>query len=230
MWREMDVFSDQPKFETDRKAIAPRTNVYLSLYLVIFGFFVVLVNESEISRPKSTAAMSSVKATFVQDTHIGPTFGVTASDSFEDALTDVEKAEKILRAAFPGAGFGYGSAGRELRVLMNSEAMFYARTAALKPNAKTALGAVASMLSQSQSTDKVVYIDVPAADRDGGDGSDEPSFDVRRGAELASRFVQGGMAQEQLFVGRNAKRQDRISLVIRKPTAGLAERPIGGRS
>ncbi len=192
----------------------PRTNVYLSLYLVIFGFFIVLVNASEISKPKSSAAIASVKETLFQNKSVG----TEAASSQEVDLTPAQKsiadAKSELSASFAKAQFQLGNDGKDLRIDLEADLLFYRNTAAIKADARGALARLGDILS-GHTVRNSVLISVPRSGTMQDNESWVSDFDLRRAQTINGLIAGSGTGPAAVFIGYSRQDAQTIALVIR---------------
>ena len=218
----MSVIDDDTTGQGSERAVDPRTHVYLSLYLVIFGFFVVLVNASEVSAPKSSAALASVKETLFQDKSQGVEAVVGDEGNRSSmARSILTEAKTLLDAAFPTSQFKHGNDGKELRVSLDVDLLFYPKTAAIKPDAQDAFASLASALS-SHLVEKSILISVPRVSDNSAKKIAASDFDLRRARNVAL-FIAPEDGPTSIHVGYGLQPQPlMITLRTRDVTSSTA--------
>ncbi len=195
----MNAFDHQSKSEVTRPVVTPRTNVYLSLYLVIFGFFVVLVNDSELSSEKSSEALSSVKETFFQNKQEGVALRARAPRNAQGADTFLNAVASLAQTEFPSADLTFGPQKQTLTIRLDAETLFVAKTAAVQRDARLALAALSDLLSQTAGAGTVSVI-VPRREGVSPDQIAARPADIRRAQVIAS-LLETGAGGPAGFVG-----------------------------
>lgn len=223
------MVKDQRQSEYVKPLSAPRTNVFLSLYLVVFGFFIVLVNQSELSQSKSSAVISSVNETFFQNHSIGPSRKIEAQIVSEKSNASLRRAVPLLQSAFPGAQFSLGNEGRDLRIQLAPETLFFANTAAIRAEAKAAIENLADLLTVPVGSHQKVYLSVPGTSILSASKSNNTSSELRRAVVLSEKFVDGGLARKNIFVAQHGDVSDLVVITIRsRERAQAASLPGSG--
>ena len=218
----MDLDSDNTIILTERK-VTPRTNVYLSLYLVIFGFFVVLVNESDLDVDKSEKALSSVKQTLFANANEGVRAAATVNEVSRAQNDDFQETQNVIGEFLPDAKFHVNAGQNRLRINVPADALFFQNTAAVRSEARDAMAALADQLSQRDG-DHQVFITVP---RRRGNSQGEPgatAADLRRAQLIAKFLTTGRESAPQVLTGSGRQEDGFVSVTIQ--TNGAPTRPV----
>ena len=218
----MDLYSEET-FEPSGQKITPRTNVYLSLYLVIFGFFVVLVNESELDMDKSEKALSSVKQTFFANDDKGVRQTASIDEVSRAQNMDFQETQNVMSELLPGAKFYTNAGQNQLRIDVAADTLFFQNTAAVRAEARNAMTALSEQLS-ARDGDKQVFITVARSEtkEDGELGT--AGANVRRAHLLAQFFSAGSDGGTRVLTGYGPQKSGSVSISIQ--TAGAPLRPV----
>ena len=218
----MDLLSDNTRNLPVRK-ITPRTNVYLSLYLVIFGFFVVLVNESELDVNKSEEAIASVKQTLFSNAQTGVSDNGAFSRVSVTENLEIQETKNVVSEFLPNAKFFVNAGQNLLRIELAANSLFFENTAAVRSEAKAAFAALSDQLA-SRDSDETIHITVPRrrAANEGEMGTTDAN--LRRAHILAELFQLPRETSPRLYTGYG--RQNAGSVFISIQTNGASLRPV----
>ena len=197
--------------------------MYLSLYLVIFGFFVVLVNESELDVDKSEKAISSVKQTFFANGAAGVQETATVNEISRAQNVDFRETQSVIGELLPDAKFYINAGQNQLRIMLEADALFFQNTAAVRAEAREAMIALSGQLSKREG-DKQVFITLPrrqTADRSEMGVSES---NLRRAQLLAQALNSGGGKGPRIFTGYGRQQAGSVSITIQ--TSGAPMRPV----
>ncbi|MDX9859367.1 MAG: hypothetical protein RBS99_00480 [Rhodospirillales bacterium] len=132
-WSEMDEFDTLPRSEP-ASASGQTTALFLSLYVLVLAFFIVLVTISSPEKIKSQAVMDSLTSTFAS--LLAPSTDLTAFTSNEGDLLAAQAFQEQIAAVFASpiriAQVEVVQAGRLMRVVMASDSLFIPETAELR--------------------------------------------------------------------------------------------------
>ena len=218
----MDLYREDTIKPTERK-ITPRTNVYLSLYLVIFGFFVVLVNESELDVDKSEKALTSVKQTFFANASTGVQDTATVNEVSRAQNLEFQETRNVIGERLPGAKFFVNAGQNRLRIELAADTLFFQNTAAVRAEAREAMLALSNQLAERQG-DKQVFITVPRRETDTQGGLAVSESNVRRAHLLAQLLNQKDGRSPRIRTGYGQQKAGSVFISIQ--TNGASLRPV----
>lgn len=173
--------------------------MYLSLYLVIFGFFVVLVNDSELSSEKTSEALSSVKETFFQNKQEGVAPRARATRNGQGADTFLNAVASLAQTEFPSADLTFGPQKQTLTIRLEADTLFVAKTAAVQRDARLALTALSDLLTQTAGAGTISVI-VPRLDGAADEQIAARPADIRR-AQIIASLLETGAGRPSRYVG-----------------------------
>lgn len=129
----MDEFDTLPRPEP-ASAAGQTTALFLSLYVLVLAFFIVLVTISSPEKIKSRAVMDSLSSTFAS--LLAPRTDLTAFTSNEGDLLAAQAFQEQIAAVFASpiriAQVEVVQPGRLMRVVMASDSLFLPGTAELR--------------------------------------------------------------------------------------------------
>jgi hypothetical protein len=187
-----------------KKPVEDKTTVvFLSFYLLLLAFFILLNSISQQERERTLAAMGSLEATFRSPK---PTSVYLESIDTETTVPSAPnryqiRLLRVFENELPLARYAIQSHGNVLRMEMPIEAVFDKDSAVVKRNMRPILEGVSEVLSDSP----------PKARREveimlgSGPGlhtaGDKPTLDVARTGAVAAALVEAGTPENAVYAG-----------------------------
>jgi hypothetical protein len=192
--------------------------LYLSLFLLVFAFFIVLVSDSSLDGTRSAAVTGSLARTFAPaavDVH-GPDRG-NREDGDRIGRPDVEdRLSALFASRLPAATVTAIGGGQRLVVSMPQDSLFRRGTAAIRPAQVRLIDQVIAAVSDGKPGARCRLEIRIAAAADGSDryvlGSDNGAMD--RAAALARLALRRGFPSEALAVGVESDQRTRVVFVF----------------
>lgn len=212
------LFSFDGQCAADSGGPGMTASLFLSLILLVFAFFIVMVSLSNIDGQRSAGVIGSIAATFAPD--VGAQVSSAAQGAQRGDVVDGEDLEQSLKGLFATelalAEFAAVAPGQVLQFAIAGDVLFHrgeARLRAVRSRLLDRLVATATIRPPGQRVDVHALISSGAAAR--GMLPTIPSdLAVRRAGALGEALVRRGLPRSQLAVGVWPETDDRVVFVF----------------
>ncbi len=212
------LFSFDGQCAADSGGPGMTASLFLSLILLVFAFFIVMVSLSNIDGQRSAGVIGSIAATFAPD--VGAQVSSAAQGAQRGDVVDGEDLEQSLKGLFATelalAEFAAVAPGQVLQFAIAGDVLFHrgeARLRAVRSRLLDRLVATATIRPPGQRVDVHALISSGAAAR-----RMLPTIPsdlaVRRAGALGEAMVRRGLPRSQLAVGVWPETDDRVVFVF----------------
>lgn len=203
--------------------VYPRTNsreqstvVFLSLFLIVLAFFILLNSISKIEETRAALALKSLTATFAP-------LGIEAPpgewlNSIEGRFIGPEempdRLATLIKTAFPLAKVDKVLPGSRLQMSLATESLFEPGRDALRSEALVLVSDIARMLTRNP-PDYVYGVEAVVGESEPVGGAAVQTLAIARAGALARTFVDKGAPASEIAAGTDRAQPERTRFVFR---------------
>ncbi len=181
------------------------SSLFVSLYLVVLAFFILLNANARIEQEKREAALGSIRETFtiVKHRQGDPNPDASASIGSEVALRAfMAPVRKLAREAIQLMDAKVVEEGNVMEVTLPLWRIFFEGRAELRPAAQQFMVRLADQVSKQERGGRVDMESIFAADvKEGARPDATTSLSVARAGLMARTLMEYGVEEETIFVG-----------------------------
>jgi flagellar motor protein MotB len=191
--------------------------VFLSLYLLLLAFFIILYSISTFEEERTAAALGSVTATFATSKYSrAESEYLPATDGTRLAPPELlERTAELVKTAFPVAEVEVVTPNRVIEISLPTESLFFEGEARLRPEAAAILRGIADLLGRHPPGlryETEILVGSPwTTERDLKKGQ---TLEIARAGAFARELGSHGLPGSRMAVGLNQGEPERVRLLI----------------
>ncbi len=191
--------------------------VFLSLYLLLLAFFILLQSISTFEEDKSGAALRSVTATFAtNEVNRAESEFLPATDGTRLAPPELlERTAELVKTAFPVAMVEEVTPNRVIEISLPTESLFVEGEARLRPEATAILKGIADLLGRHPPGlryETEILVGSPwTTERDLESGE---TLEIARAGAFARELGTDGLPGSRMAVGLDQGEPERVRLLF----------------
>lgn len=180
------------------------TQLFLSLYLIVLAFFILLNAISKIQEERSKVVLGSLGATFAEPAIVatGPLDFTAGSGAFSAVHAFDKSIRSLFQSAFPFVSFKPFQPFEKMMAEFPVDAMFGAESALIRADQVVALNELATILTRDTPGQRFsVELLLPVSPTGVRSPTPERSLAVDRAAALARALVVRGVPADRVTAG-----------------------------